>query len=211
MDDVLTTVELLAHLMPQIAQQASDRVALYHKYGEVFEPLGAAIAEWKMLSQQLRPADLLIKILYDSGLAKFYAAQSDRIHNLSRLMDIFRQKDDPQLHPDTALRSLLEFTVLAKNLDHLSEQDNQVVIITAHQSKGLEFDHVFIAGMSEGEFPSFHSLRDGDTEEEKRLFYVALTRAKKRLHVSCFQQNGWGNKAPSQFLHCLPAAFCQEI
>ncbi|MBD2028236.1 3'-5' exonuclease [Leptolyngbya sp. FACHB-711] len=204
MDDVRTTTELLAYLMPFVENQSSDRVALYSKHGEDFAPLAEEISNWKQLSQQLRPAKLLKHILQSSGLARHYASDQSRIQNLAQLMKIFQEKDDSSLHPDTALRGLLEFTALAKNLDHISEQNNQVVVITAHQAKGLEFDHVFIAGMTEGEFPSYHSVQDGNIEEEKRLFYVALTRAKKRLYLSGCSKNRWGNpKLPSQFLQYL--------
>lgn len=205
MDDVETTVQLLHHLIPRLQATAADRVAIYYKYGEQFAPLAEEIARWTLLSQTIRPADLLSHILNNSGLARFYGQDYDRVQNLEQLVGIFQSQDDPALHPDTALRSILEFTALARNLDHISEQDNQVVIITAHQSKGLEFDHVFVAGMTDGEFPSIYSIRNDDTEEEKRLFYVALTRAKKRLYLSCFEENNRGPQLPSQFLAALPA------
>lgn len=209
MDDVVTTVQLLGHLVPLIQETAGDRVAIYYKYGEKFAPLADEIAHWKALSQTIRPAQLLIHILNSSGLARLYGQAPDRVQNLKQLVGIFRTQDDTALHPDTALRSILEFTALAKNLDHISEQDNQAVIITAHQSKGLEFDHVFVAGMSDGEFPGFYSIENGNVEEEKRLFYVALTRAKKRLHISCFAENRWGPQSPSQFLAVLPPALVE--
>jgi DNA helicase-2/ATP-dependent DNA helicase PcrA len=106
------------------------------------------------------------------------------------------------LHPDTALRSILEFTALAKNLDQVSQDDNQVPIITIHQSKGLEFDSVFIAGASEGEFPSFFSVRDNNLEEERRLFYVAMTRAKQKLFISAYSKDFRGfSKSRSEFIN----------
>lgn len=212
MDDVITTVQLLAFLVPEIQKHGSDRIAVYYRYGEAFAPLAEEIANWKALSQQVRPADLLIHILKTSGLARYYQAQDpNRVKNLKKLVEIFRAKDDSDLHPDTALRSILEFTALAKNLDHISEQDNQTVVITAHQSKGLEFDYVFIAGLSDGEFPGFLSVQAGSIEEEKRLFYVALTRAKKRLYISCYGENSWGPKDPSPFLKALPSALVTRM
>jgi len=79
-----------------------------------------------------------------------------------------------------------------------------VLVITAHQSKGLEFDHVFIAGLVEGEFPDFRSLGPGELEQEKHLFYVALTRAKQSLYLSSFREDDYGRpKDPSQFLAAL--------
>jgi DNA helicase-2/ATP-dependent DNA helicase PcrA len=63
-----------------------------------------------------------------------------------------------------------------------------------HQAKGLEFDTVFIAGCAEGEFPNRRSLREGLEAEEHRLFYVALSRAKRRLFLSYPLINGWGRE-----------------
>jgi DNA helicase II / ATP-dependent DNA helicase PcrA len=208
LDDVHATIELLEKLIPLIANTEEYRQALVYKYGEAFESLAETIQTWRKLSQQLRPSDLLAHVLSSSGLFAVYANEQNRIENLKRLINIFRERDEVTLHPDTALRNLLEFTALAKNLDQLSEQDNQVVIMTAHQSKGLEFDTVFIAGMSEGEFPSKLSLRQGELEGEKRLFYVALTRAKQRLLISSASSNSWGNcTSPSRFIKTLQAQY----
>ena len=208
MADVRTTVELLESLIPLVKDAADYRQAIVYKYGEVFEPLAQEITTWKKLGQTLRPAELLTHILQNSGLERHYASSQQRSQNLKRLIRIFQERDDAPLHPETALRNLLEFTALAKNLDQLSEQDNQVVIITAHQSKGLEFDNVFIAGMSEEEFPGYFSIQNGNLEEEKRLFYVALTRAKERLFTSCFTQDSQGySRLPSRFLKDLPKQY----
>jgi DNA helicase-2/ATP-dependent DNA helicase PcrA len=74
-----------------------------------------------------------------------------------------------------------------------------------HQAKGLEFDVVFIAGASEGEIPHYYSVKEGRLEEEKRLFYVGLTRAKKKLFISGYRKNQWGySKGLSQFISYIP-------
>jgi len=77
--------------------------------------------------------------------------------------------------------SPLQYAALARNVDHLQDGDDRVPIITIHQAKGLEFDTVFIAGLFEGELPRRRSVDEGRLEEERRLFYVALTRARRRL------------------------------
>ena len=77
-------------------------------------------------------------------------------------------------------------------------------IITVHQSKGLEFDIVFIAGAVDGEFPSYFAVRDNQLEEEKRVFYVALTRAKKKVYITGFKSNTRGQKLRhSRFIQML--------
>ena len=213
LDDTRTTVELLAILIPLIKHRADYRQALVYRYGEEFEPLANDIHSWKNASQKLRPADLLGNILIESGLYDYYEYhEPHRLENLKRLIKIFQQQDNLELHPDTALRNIIEYTALAKNLDQISQENNQVLIITIHQSKGLEFDHIFIAGMCEEEFPSYFSLRDNKLEEEKRLFYVALTRAKKQLFISRFlKDNKNFDKTKSQFLDLLPPEHLIEI
>ena len=186
MDDVKTTIDLLARLIPRVERRVDYRQALVYRYGDEFEELAEQMDKWRDASQTMRPSELLDKLLVESGLYKYYQSDEKRQQNLLQLIRIFQEQDNPDLHPDTALRSILEFTALAKNLDQVSQDDNQVPIITVHQSKGLEFDTVFIAGATEDEFPSFFSVRDNKLEEERRLFYVAMTRAKQKLFISAF-------------------------
>ncbi|MBS9390867.1 MAG: UvrD-helicase domain-containing protein [Dolichospermum sp. WA123] len=211
-NDTRATVELLAILIPLVKHRADYRQALVYRYGKGFENLADDIQSWKNTSQKLRPADLLGNILIDSGLYDYYENhESHRLENLKRLVKIFKEQDNLELHPDTALRNIIEYTALAKNLDQISQENNQVLIITIHQSKGLEFDTVFIAGMCEEEFPTYFSLRDNKIEEEKRLFYVALTRAKKQLFISWFLKDFKNySKSKSQFINSLPPEYLVE-
>lgn len=208
-DDTRTTVELLAILIPLIGIHADYRQALLYCYGQEFENLAHGIESWRDASQKLRPADLLGKIFVESGLYDYYHQdEPKRLENIKRLVKIFQAQDDLELHPDTALRSIIEYTALAKNLDQISQDHNQVLVITIHQSKGLEFDTVFLAGISEDEFPTYFSVRDSNLEEEKRLFYVAMTRAKKRLFISFFMKDSKNySKSKSQFIASLPCEY----
>ena len=210
MDDVRTTIDLLGMLAPLVGLRTDHRQALVYKHGDEFERLAEQIEHWRDVSQILRPSDLLDKLLVESGLYSYYQAEEKRLQNLRHLVRIFQERDDLALHPDTALRSILEFTALAKNLDQVSQDDNQVPIITVHQSKGLEFDSVFIAGATENEFPSFFSVRDDKLEEEKRLFYVAMTRAKQKLFISAYSKDFRGySKSRSQFISEIPEEYIQ--
>jgi DNA helicase-2/ATP-dependent DNA helicase PcrA len=80
------------------------------------------------------------------------------------------------------------------------KKENKVSLMTAHGSKGLEFDFVFLASASDGIFPSSRSIQNNDIEEERRLFYVAITRPKKFLFVSYIQNNYSGDLKPSRFI-----------
>ncbi len=77
-------------------------------------------------------------------------------------------------------------------------------IVTIHQAKGLEFDTVFVAGLAQGVMPARFATERGGEEEERRLFYVALTRARRRLYLSLSERAPWGGRRrPSPFLRPL--------
>ena len=197
MDDVRCTKDLLFALLPLAKEQSSLRRALVLQYAKVFQPLSRQVAQWKDQMARLRPGELLTHVLIDSGLEAFYKRQPKRLANLDMLKQFFIEKENVDLSPQSALPELLRLTTIARNIDFLSETDNRIPVITVHQAKGLEFDVVFIAGATEREFPSYFSFRDAlRLEEEKRLFYVAVTRAKKRLLISSHKQNERGFANP---------------
>lgn len=107
-----------------------------------------------------------------------------------------------------AILSLLEEVTLVSPIDDDRNYSNKIKLMTVHNAKGLEFENVFIAGMEEGLFPHMNSITQEDYEEERRLFYVAITRAKTNLTISlCRKRNLFGSEnfqEPSQFLRELP-------
>lgn len=114
------------------------------------------------------------------------------------------------------LEEFLDQVSLASDLDKAEIGDEYVTLMTMHLSKGLEFDVVFLTGLEEGLFPHARSLNsENEVEEERRLCYVGMTRAKKRLFLSCAQtRHLFGApqfNAPSRFLDDLPEEVVQEI
>jgi DNA helicase-2/ATP-dependent DNA helicase PcrA len=205
MDDVRATLELLQTIMPELERTAPARRSLTQAYADHFQPLAQKLAGWRDALMFNRPAQLLDKILQESGLYDYYGKEPQRVANLKELCHTFSDRDNPDHDPLTSLRNLLEFSALAKNIDRLAELENRLPIITVHQSKGLEFDAAFIAGLVAGEFPSAQSIEEGREEEEKRLFYVALTRAKQFAFLSSYLKNEKGfPRAPSPFLSHIP-------
>jgi DNA helicase-2/ATP-dependent DNA helicase PcrA len=208
--DVAATVDLLLCLLPKLKAGAMERWKICTRYAAQFAPLRILLTGLKESAVELRPAELLQTALQQSGLEAYYQGKREerRLEHLRRLLTIFREKDDPTLGPQEALTELLEYAALAKNVDHILEGDDKVPIITIHQAKGLEFDVVFIAGAVDGEIPSYLSEREGRLEEERRLFYVGMTRAKKDLYISSYatDQNG-RTKSPSRFLSAIPTRF----
>lgn len=204
-EDAYCTFDLLHYLTKTIKKDTMARGRVVSKYGRTFQPLANLIHSWRNQTKIKRPPELLDIVLRESGLGDYYEEDKKRISYINELRQIFRQRDNPELDPWTSLLELINFAALSRNIDYLSDSDNRIPIITLHQAKGLEFDVVFIAGASEGEIPHYYSVKEGRLEEEKRLFYVGLTRAKKNLIISGYRKNQWGySKGSSQFISYLP-------
>ena len=157
--------------------------------------------------------EMLDAVLEESGYRAMLADGSEegeeRWNNLLELRSVTTRYDD--LAPDDALDRFLEETALVADQDSYEAGADAVTLITLHAAKGLEFPVVFIAGLEEGVFPHSRSLDDEkQLEEERRLAYVGITRAKRRLFLShAARRATWGQgglSVPSRFLFEIPAA-----
>ncbi len=178
-----------------------------------------ALAEFAALVRRLRARigvlalpELLDEALEASGYRAMLADGSEegeeRWANLLELRLVTTRYDD--LAPDDALDRLLEETALVADQDSYEGDADAVTLITLHAAKGLEFPVVFIAGLEEGLFPHSRALDDEkELEEERRLAYVGITRAKRRLYLShAWRRATWGMgqaAVPSRFLLEIPA------
>jgi len=156
--------------------------------------------------------EMLDAVLEESGYRAMLADGSEegeeRWNNLLELRSVTTRYDD--LSPDDALDRFLEETALVADQDSYEAGADAVTLITLHAAKGLEFPIVFIAGLEEGVFPHSRSLDDEkQLEEERRLAYVGITRAKRRLFLShAARRATWGQgglSVPSRFLFEIPA------
>ena len=155
--------------------------------------------------------ELLDEVLEQSGYRAMLADGSeegeDRWANLLELRAVTTRYDD--LAPEDALDRLLEETALVADQDAYEGEKDAVTLITLHAAKGLEFPVVFIGGLEEGVFPHNRALDDEkELEEERRLAYVGITRAKRRLFLShAWRRATWGGggmSIPSRFLLEIP-------
>jgi ATP-dependent DNA helicase UvrD/PcrA len=179
----------------------------------------SALAEFAVLVRRLRTRigllalpELLDEVLEASGYRAMLADGSEdgeeRWANLLELRSVTTRYDD--LTPEDALDRLLEETALVADQDSYEGDADAVTLITLHAAKGLEFPAVFIAGLEEGLFPHSRALDDEkELEEERRLAYVGITRAKRRLYLShAWRRATWGMgqaSVPSRFLLEIPA------
>jgi DNA helicase-2/ATP-dependent DNA helicase PcrA len=157
-------------------------------------------------------------VMEQSGyLAELIAAANDeaedRRRNLNELVNAALQYQEE--NEEVSLDDFLASAALASDADSKDTEQNRVTLMTLHASKGLEFPVVFLVGMEQGLFPSYRSLEDpAAMEEERRLCYVGITRAKERLFLShACERRLWGGMrepaVPSVFLSELPEALVQ--
>jgi DNA helicase-2/ATP-dependent DNA helicase PcrA len=205
--DSLATADVLAALHDALALGADARRALVAKHGARFAPMAGQMHAWRVAADQLRPPALAERIINESGLRDHYSREPHRLAHLETFVKFLAANENRSAAPLVAMEELVAKITLARNVDHLDPGDTRIPVITVHQSKGLEFDTVFLAGASEGEFPSYFAVKENDQrkiEEERRLFYVAITRARRRLFLSAYRENDWGYDAgPSRFMEAL--------
>ncbi len=156
--------------------------------------------------------ELLDTVLEEAGYRQMLLDGSqegeDRWANLLELREVVTRYAD--LEPEDALDRLLEETALVADQDSYQQDADAVTLITLHAAKGLEFDVVFITGLEEGVFPHSRALEDQhQMEEERRLAYVGLTRARHRLYLThAATRATWGRggfSVPSRFLLEIPS------
>jgi DNA helicase-2/ATP-dependent DNA helicase PcrA len=162
----------------------------------------------------LRPSELVDLVIEVIGLRAYYddgTPQGEaRIENLAELHGLAEEYDT--LDPAESLDTFLADVALTSDVDTYEGGEDSVTLITLHMVKGLEFPVVFMAGLEEGLLPHQRSLDEGDRaiEEERRLCYVGITRARERLYLSCaFRRHLFGQAAagmPSRFLGDIPQA-----
>lgn len=161
----------------------------------------------KRLTLETSISELLEYLINNSGLKKLLRKDGDeeRIENIEELMSSIKYYEEINKEENISLTSYLQDIALYTNEDFKKDTET-IKLMTIHQSKGLEFPFVFIIGLSEGIFPSYRSIRErrkDAEEEERRLMYVAITRAKKLLFLT--ESEGYNlathtDKYPSRFL-----------
>ncbi len=231
-----TTVEKLVALADEhklpifdlLEQQESGKLRLAEGTGRKVAEFLTMIKSFTALLRTRNAYELAKHIAGSSGLMKeLYDDKTpegvSRFENLEELLNAIKEfSETPRTDPETgeidpgAVRTLDEFmqdVALITDADKSNPDDiNKVTLMTIHAAKGLEFPHVYLVGMEENLFPSIQSLNSrADLEEERRLFYVAVTRAEQRLTLSYAENRfRWGTPVicePSRFIREIPEQF----
>jgi ATP-dependent DNA helicase UvrD/PcrA len=166
----------------------------------------------ELVGHGVGPADVLEQILDRTGYVEELDADGSiealgRVENLKELVGGAREFHEE--NPEAGVREFLETVALVSDADELVEEGGSVTLMTLHIAKGLEFPVVFIVGLEDGVFPHMRSMTDpAELEEERRLAYVGITRAKERLYLThAWSRSLWGGSnynPPSRFLHEIP-------
>ena len=179
----------------------------------------AMIEELRTLSEQMPPDELYDELIERSGYIKALQAK-ETDENTARVENVRELKTNLVQYVNTAqepsLSGFLEEVALYTDLDSYDSGAESVVMMTMHSAKGLEFRNVFIVGMEEGIFPGQRVIGEAEEmEEERRLCYVAITRAKKKLYLCCARQRVLFGQTvsgrPSRFTEEIPEEHLERV
>ena len=144
------------------------------------------------LKDKIKVSELIEQTLEKTGYTKALEIEDkieaeNRIQNLEEFLTVAIEFEDEEV--DSGLAQFLESITLSSDIDGMEDTEDSVTLMTLHSAKGLEFPVVFLVGMEEGIFPGFKSISEQkELEEERRLCYVGITRAKKYLYLTCAKQ-----------------------
>ena len=207
-------------------QEAAHRAnsSLYNAAASLSGKAGAAVGHFVRLIETMRIEtaglplpEVIDHILDESGLRQHYLGEKEgqeRLENLDELINaataFLQEEDDTLANPAEAdpVASVLAHASLEAGEHQAGEGQEAVQLMTVHAAKGLEFDAVFITGLEQGLFPHENAAQERDgLEEERRLMYVAVTRARQRLYL-CHAQT---RMLHGQTRYCVPSAFLDEL
>ena len=177
------------------ALKMADDIPTLGKSAAKIKPFVNFIQVMRSKVEIISVSELLQEIIDETGYVKELEAEDTeeakaRIENIDELISKVVAYEEGEEHP--TLSGFLEEVALVADIDSLDEGSDYVVLMTLHSAKGLEFPKVYLAGMEDGLFPSYMSITSDssseDLEEERRLAYVGITRAKEELTITCARQ-----------------------
>ncbi|MBD5586780.1 helicase [Clostridium botulinum] len=213
MDDILATKDvLMAMLKEKVKPTIINRMVVYGKYIKKFQPIYKEITNLKKLTYIKNPKDIIGEIVNKTKIKEIYKDQYIKINNLREFFVIAKEIENKEISSRDNLIELLKITSLSNSeLDRMLTKYPRVPIITVHQAKGAEFDYVFLAGLQNNIFPNYMAVKEGNEIEEKRLFYVAMTRAKKYLYISFSEYEHNRRKAKSMLIDYIPKDYLKYM
>lgn len=208
----LENLQASAHQMNSSLYNAA--ASLTGKSGQAVGAFIRLIESLRQETENLPLPEMVEHIVEKTGLAQHYRLEKEgqeRLENLDELINAAATFVDAEgaIGEGGALVSFLTHASLEAGEHQAGEGDEAVQLMSVHAAKGLEFDVVFVSGLEQGLFPHENSVNQGrdGIEEERRLMYVAVTRARQRLYLSCAQTR----MLHGQTRYCVPSSFLDEI
>ena len=176
------------------ALREADQIMTIGRSASKLQPFVMMIQAFRSKLEFFTLEDLIKDVIETTGYVKELEASddedaADRIENIDELVS--KVVSYEETHEEPNLSEFLEEVALVADIDRAEEGDDRVLLMTLHSAKGLEFPHVYLAGMEDGVFPSYMTIMSDDPmdiEEERRLAYVGITRAKDDLTLTCAKQ-----------------------
>jgi len=206
--DVISSEETLSQI-PGITARVKKPLELFSTF--IFQLMG--------YQANMRIDDLIEKVLEESGYLRELQEEKkpeneSRIENLKEFVGVARDFQKTEDNPN--LENFLSTLSLVSDIDNADMEDDRITLMTLHSAKGLEFPTVFMVGMEEGLFPHSRTLMDeNEIEEERRTCYVGITRAQRKLYLTCAHQRTIYGKTsmstPSRFLDEIPEEYTERL
>ena len=199
--------------MEDVYKRQADNIAGLGRAADKIDSFVTLIQTFRSKTEYYSLEDLLNDILEKTEYAEYLRSvdeedAQDRMNNVDELVSKAVSYEDT--HDDPTLSEFLEETALVADIDNVESDGNRVLLMTLHSAKGLEFPAVYLSGMEDGLFPSYMSISSddpSDIEEERRLAYVGITRAKDELTLTYARARmlrGETQYNPvSRFIRCL--------
>ena len=164
-----------------------DEIKIGQKQKSSIQEFSKLISKLQSKLDQENGSEIVKSLISDLKIENYYLKQQtdeaiDRWNNIKEFINGIEEYEIN--NPSSKLVDYLEEISLLTDIDRWNDSENKVTLMTVHSSKGLEFDNIIIAGLEDGLFPIVRAFEDDNIEEERRLFYVALTRAKKIVNIS---------------------------
>ncbi len=215
--DSLTDIKRIINVPPRGIGKVTLLKIFEGKESELPAGMKKKVSDFRYLLEKIKNKALKDKtsetvkfVMKESGMENSLKKDSDedmeRLENMRELATLASKYDE--MEPEEGIEKLLSEAALATDQDSLSKNERAVKLMTVHAAKGLEFDYVFVTGLEENLFPhkklGEEEIEDEDAEEERRLFYVALTRGKKKVYLTNAQMRTiFGSREiniPSEFI-----------
>ena len=189
-----------------------DKIKLGQKQKSSIKDFLKVISGYQLKLNNEKGSEIVKSLISDLKIDNYYLKQKtdDAIDRWNNIQEFINGIQEYEINnPSSNLVDYLEEVSLLTDIDKWNDSENKVTLMTVHSSKGLEFDNIIIAGLEDGLFPIIRTFEDDNIEEERRLFYVALTRAKKVVNISYAKSRRQFGGAPtlsnkSRFINEIP-------